>query len=166
MNLILREALKSDMKDVLELIRELAIFEKEEQEVEVSVDELVNDGFGDRPSFKVFVADLDSKIVGMALFYERYSTWKGRIIHLEDLIVKKSYRNRGLGKALYAKVMAYAHEKGFKRVSWEVLDWNKVAIDFYESTGASVINGWQVVHMREANLKEFVQQNAKSEKLL
>ena len=91
----------------------------------------------------------------MALFYERYSTWKGRIIHLEDLIVKKAYRGKGVGKALYTKVLTYADDRNLKRVSWEVLDWNKVAIDFYTSTGAKIMEGWQVVHMNEKSLQAF-----------
>jgi len=89
--------------------------------------------------FKVFIAERNDEIVGMALFYERYSTWKGRSIHLEDLIVKQQYRGEGIGKALYTKVLTYAHEQNLKRVSWEVLDWNKVAVDFYISTGARIL---------------------------
>lgn len=152
----MREGKKSDMPSVLELIKELATFENEEDAVEVSVEELLRDGFGERPSFKVFIGEIEGKIVGMALFYERYSTWKGKSIHLEDLIVSDAYRGRGVGKALYTKVMEYAHQRNIKRVSWEVLDWNQVAIDFYESTGAHIVEGWQVVHMNEASLNKFV----------
>ncbi|WKK66299.1 GNAT family N-acetyltransferase [Lutimonas zeaxanthinifaciens] len=156
MEILLREGKKSDMPSVLELIKELATFENEEDAVEVSVEELLRDGFGERPSFKVFIGEIEGKIVGMALFYERYSTWKGKSIHLEDLIVSDAYRGRGVGKALYTKVMEYAHQRNIKRVSWEVLDWNQVAIDFYESTGAHIVEGWQVVHMNEASLNKFV----------
>lgn len=156
MEILLREGKKSDMPAVLELVQELATFEKEGDAVEVSVEELQRDGFGAHPSFKVFIAEIPGKIVGMALFYERYSTWKGRSIHLEDLIVSDAFRGKGVGKALYAKVMEYAHERSLKRVSWEVLDWNKVAIDFYKSTGAHIMEGWQVVHMNEGSLNKFV----------
>jgi ribosomal protein S18 acetylase RimI-like enzyme len=93
----------------------------------------------------------------MAFFYERYSTWKGRSMHLEDLIVKQEHRNKGVGKALYAKVLHYAHEQKFRRVSWEVLDWNQVAIDFYVGTGAKILDSWKVVHMDEPSLEAFVQ---------
>lgn len=159
MEILLREGKKSDMKDVLSLIKELATFEKEKNAVEITESDLMEDGFGDVPSFKVFIAEIKSEIIGMALFYERYSTWKGRSIHLEDLIVKHAHRGEGVGKALYSKVLAYAHERKMKRVSWEVLDWNKVAIDFYTSTGAKIMEGWQVVHMDEDSLQNFVKQD-------
>lgn len=159
MEILLREGEKSDMKDVLGLIKELATFEKENNAVELSESDLIDDGFGDAPSFKVFIAEIKGEIIGMALFYERYSTWKGRSIHLEDLIVKHKHRGNGVGKALYTKVLTYAHKRKMKRVSWEVLDWNKVAIDFYTSTGAKIKEDWQVVHMDEDSLKNFVNQD-------
>ena len=156
MEIILREGQKSDMSAVLLLIEELASFEKEANAVEVSVEDLERDGFGEMPLFKVFIAERNKEIAGMALFYERYSTWKGRSIHLEDLIVKQQYRGEGIGKALYTKVLTYAHDQNLKRVSWEVLDWNKVAIDFYNSTGAKILESWKVVHMNENSLDAFV----------
>ena len=159
MEIILREGQKSDMPSILVLIKELASFEKEEKAVEVTVEDLERDGFSDKPLFKVFVAERENKILGMALFYERYSTWKGRSLHLEDLIISKKFRGEGIGKALYTKVLSYAHEQKLKRVSWEVLDWNKVAVDFYVSTGAKILDGWQVVHMNENSLNAFVEQD-------
>jgi GNAT superfamily N-acetyltransferase len=158
MDILLREAKKKDMKAVLFLIKELATFEKESKAVEVTENDLIRDGFGEQPAFKAFVAEEANEIIGMALFYERYSTWKGRSIHLEDLIVKQDHRNKGIGKALYTKVLRYAYDQKFKRVSWEVLDWNKVAIDFYTGTGANIMDGWQVVHMKENSLTDFVNQ--------
>ena len=159
MDLILREAQEQDVPAVIELIRELADFEGEPHEVEITHEELLKDGFGAQPAFQIFIAEKEAEIVGMAFFYERYSTWKGRSLHLEDLIVRKQHRNNGVGMALYSKVMHYAVEQGIKRVSWEVLDWNTVAIDFYESTGAKILQGWQVVQMQEKALKEFVNNN-------
>lgn len=156
MSFTIRLATPKDMPAVHGLITELAIFEKEPDAVEISVDDLVKDGFGTHPKFTVFVAVQDTTIVGMALFYERYSTWKGRAIHLEDLIVTQSKRGLGIGKALYTALMEYADEQGVKRVAWEVLDWNQGAIDFYESTGAKVLEDWRVVHMREEGIKSFV----------
>lgn len=155
MNLKLRTATKSDMESVLLLIKELAIFEKEPDAVEISVDTLIQDGFGKKPAFKVFVAEIENEIVGMALFYERYSTWKGKSIHLEDLIIQNKHRGKGVGNALYKKVLKYAHDNNYKRVAWEVLDWNKVAIDFYKSTGAIVFDEWRVAQMDEKGLSEF-----------
>ena len=146
------------MAAVLALVTELATFENEPDAVEVSEDELIRDGFGDEPQFKIFLAEEDGEIVGMAFIYDRYSTWKGRVIHLEDLVVRESHRNQGIGGALYKEVMKYAAAEGVKRVCWEVLDWNKVAIDFYTSTGAQILDGWQVVHMNEQGLKNYVNQ--------
>ena len=154
----LREAIKSDMESVLILIKELATFEKEPEAVEISVDTLINDGFGENPSFKVFVAELENQIVGMALFYPRYSTWKGKSLHLEDLIVQKNYRGRGIGNKLYTMVLKYAHNNGFKRVAWEVLDWNKVAIDFYKSTGAKVFDEWRIAQIDKKSIKKYINQ--------
>jgi len=156
MNLKLRTAKKSDMESVLFLIKELAIFEKEPNAVEIKVETLINDGFGEKPAFKVFVAELDNKIVGMALFYERYSTWKGKSIHLEDLIIQNQYRGKGIGSALYKKVLNYAYINNYKRVAWEVLNWNTVAIDFYKSTGAIVFDEWRIAQMDKKGLKNFV----------
>ncbi len=144
------------MAAVLDLITELAVFEKEPEAVKISVNDLIEDGFGDSSKFKVFVAEDNGNIIGMALFYERYSTWKGKAIHLEDLIVTQSKRGIGVGKALYTELMKYAYENNFKRVAWDVLDWNQGAIDFYENTGAKVLKDWRVVHMTEENLKVFL----------
>ena len=156
MNLKLRSANRTDMGSVLKLIKELALFENEPESVEITESTLMEDGFGENPRFKVFVAELNDEIVGMALFYERYSTWKGKAMHLEDLIVQKRHRGKGIGNALYTKVLTYAFENGFKRVAWEVLDWNKVAIDYYISTGAIVFDDWRVAQMDEKSLGKFV----------
>jgi len=156
MDLKLRRSEKKDMNFVLKLIKELAIFEREPDAVKITEEELIRDGFGKSPAFKVFVAELDGEIVGMALFYQRYSTWTGKSIHLEDLVVSKNYRGKGIGSKLYAKVLHYAFEHNFKRVAWEVLDWNKVAIDFYRSTGAVIFEDWRVAQMDEIGLSKFV----------
>lgn len=155
MSFTIRFATKDDMQAVHNLITELAIFEKEPDAVEITVADLERDGFSEHPQFQVFVAEQTEGIIGMALFYERYSTWKGKAIHLEDLIVTESKRNLGVGKALYSQLMQYAHEHGYNRVAWEVLDWNQNAIDFYKHTGAVVYDEWRVAHMTRENLKEF-----------
>ncbi len=144
------------MVSVHQLITELAVFENEPNAVEISIEDLENDGFSKNPKFKILLAEEEGVIIGMALFYERYSTWKGKAIHLEDLIVTASKRKLGVGKALYTKLMQYAFDHQYKRVAWEVLDWNKNAIDFYESTGAKILEGWQVVHMKEEDLEKFI----------
>ncbi len=153
----IREANPSDMPSVLRLIKELAKFENEPEAVEVTVENLIKSGFKKNPAFKAYVAEIEERIVGMALFYERYSTWKGESIHLEDLIVEENFRGKGIGNVLYTEVLKYAYKNNFKRVAWEVLDWNTPAIDFYESTGAKLLKEWRVVHMDEKSLYHFTQ---------
>jgi len=157
MNFKLRNAQQTDMRSVLLLIKELATFEKEPLAVEITVDDLIKDGFSKEPAFRIIVAEAENEIVGMALFYPRYSTWKGKAMHLEDLIVKQKYRGKGIGNALYSEVLKYAYNNNFKRVAWEVLDWNKVAIDFYKSTGAKVFDEWRIAQIDEQTLKRFVE---------
>ncbi len=144
------------MKAVLELIQELADFEKEPDAVEVTVADLERDGFGSTPLFQVYVAEVNDAIVGMALFYYRYSTWKGKTIHLEDLIVKEKMRGLGVGSALYAKIMEQGKRDGVKRIEWAVLDWNQPAIDFYKKSGAVVRDDWRVAQMDENGINKFL----------
>ncbi len=156
MEYTIRPAQKGDMPQVLRLVQELAVYEKEGDAVEVTADDLVRDGFGDRRLFYCFVGEADNKIVGMALIYERYSTWKGPVIHLEDLIVTKKMRGSGLGSALLAEVVKYGHQLGVKRICWEVLDWNEPAIAFYESKGANIMRDWNVVQLDEKGILQFL----------
>ncbi len=160
MSFTIRFASKEDMPSVHRLITELAVFEREPDAVKISVEDLEKQGFSEKPMFQVFVAVQNDEIIGMALFYERFSTWKGKAIHLEDLIVTQSKRKLGVGKALYLRLMQYAYENDYKRVAWDVLDWNQGAIDFYEHSGATVLKEWRVVHMTEENLKNYVEKNS------
>ncbi|MBP1840425.1 GNAT family N-acetyltransferase [Formosa algae] len=156
MNIKIRPAKIEDMAGVLELIYELAIYEKEPEAVEVTVSDLERDGFGAHPLFTCFVAEIEGEIKGIALVYNRYSTWKGPIIHLEDLIVNEAYRGTGVGTALLNEVVKYGHSKGAKRINWEVIDWNEPAIAFYESKGATVLRDWDVVQLNEAAIKNYI----------
>ena len=157
MSFIIREGEKKDMPAVLKLIKELAHFEKEADAVEVTIEKLTNDGFGEFPLFKTFVAEMDNEIVGMALFYPRYSTWKGPTIHLEDLIVTEEKRGYKIGSALYTKVIEYGYKKGVKRIEWVVLDWNTPAIDFYKKTGATILRDWDTVQLEEQAIKNYIE---------
>ena len=157
MNFSIREGKITDMTSVLELIKELAHFEKEADAVVISVADLEKDGFGNSPLFKTFVAEVDEEIVGMALFYPRYSTWKGPTIHLEDLIVKKNKRGLNIGSALYKKVIEYGHNLGVKRVEWVVLGWNAPAIEFYKKTGAYLLDDWKTVQINELSIKKYLE---------
>ena len=152
----IREGKKEDMGAVLELIKELATFEKEPDAVVVTVEDLERDGFGENPLFYTFIAIIDEQIVGVALYYYRYSTWKGRTIHLEDLIVKEKRRGAGVGYALYKEVIAQGKKDGVRRIEWNVLDWNAPAIDFYEKTGAIVLDDWRVAQMNEIGIDNFL----------
>lgn len=156
MSFIIREGQKQDVKAVLDLIIELAVFEKEPDAVEITVEDLLKDGFSDNPKFKLFVAEENAVVIGIALFYERYSTWKGKSIHLEDLMVTQSKRKIGAGKALYTAVLKYAYDHNFNRVAWEVIDWNTNAINFYKSTGATYLSDWSVVQMNKENLAKYI----------
>jgi len=158
MKYAIRVAQMEDMGQVLQLIHELAAFEKEEHAVEITEKDLIADGFGIQKLFHCFVAEAEAGggIVGMALVYPRYSTWKGPVIHLEDLIVTKKMRGSGLGSALLTEVVKYGSSLGVKRISWEVIDWNEPAIAFYEKKGAKVMRDWDVVQLDEKGMKAFL----------
>ncbi|WP_282135055.1 GNAT family N-acetyltransferase [Seonamhaeicola maritimus] len=156
MDFIIRKATKNDMPAVLGLIKELAIFEKEPNAVEVTVEELQQDGFSENPAFECFVAEIDGIVEGTAIIFKRYSTWKGKILHLEDLVVNPKMRGKGLGTALLDYVVKYGHDLGVKRINWEVLDWNEGAIKLYESKGAKVLRDWDVVHLSEEGINNYV----------
>ena len=156
MSFTIRKAKKEDMPQVLALINQLAHFEKEPDAVIITVEDLQKDGFSEHPSFFCFVAEIDSKIQGIALGYNRYSTWKGKAIHLEDLIVNETMRGTGLGTALLDEIVKYGHEIGVKRITWEVLDWNEPAIKFYKQKGATIKEEWRVVHMDEQSIKNYI----------
>ena len=153
----IRPARPEDMDEVLGLIQELAVFEREPDAVELTTEDLVRDGFGKTPRFTCFVAEDGGKLLGMALCYPRYSTWKGLVIHLEDLIVTESARGQGLGSALLTAVIRHAREAGARRVSWEVLDWNDPAIDFYEARGARVLRDWDVVQLDARGIETYLE---------
>ncbi len=157
MNVNIRKAKQDDMPQALKLIKELALFEKELDKVEVTVEQLENDGFGNNSAFTCFVADVDNHIEGIALVYNRYSTWKGIVLHLEDLIVSEKMRGSGIGTLLLDEVVKFADQLGVKRISWEVLDWNEPAIAFYEKKGANVMRDWDVVQLDEKGIKNYIQ---------
>ena len=156
MDLIIRSGERYDMSSVLKLVNELAVFEKEPNAVKITVDDLIENGFNDNPAFFTIVAELEGVIVGMALFYYRFSTWEGPSLHLEDLIVTEKFRGNGIGKALYDKVLHFALQKGVKRVEWVVLDWNKPAIAFYKSTGAIMLEDWNICQITNQDIVKYL----------
>lgn len=142
MKYTIRKGERKDCERVLELIKELAVYEKEPHAVEIDLAQLQEDGFGENPAYDILVAEYDGEVRGIALYYEKYSTWKGRALYLEDLIVSEAYRGKGLGLALFKAVIQEAYDRSAGRMEWQVLDWNKPAIDFYKGLGASIDEEW------------------------
>jgi GNAT superfamily N-acetyltransferase len=149
MNIIIRRAEKKDCQRLLELIDELAEFEKAPQEVTVSLDHFIESGFGEHPVFWAFVAvDKDRNlngsdyIVGFALYYIRYSTWKGQRMYLEDILVTKDYRGKGIGKLLFDRLIEETKTRKLHGIVWQVLDWNEPAINFYKKYNAAFDPEW------------------------
>jgi GNAT superfamily N-acetyltransferase len=138
----LRIAVKNDCPRLLDLVHELALFEKAPQEVTVTLEEFEDAGFGNKPVWKAFVVEDEELIVGFALYYIRYSTWKGCRMYLEDLIVTESWRGKGIGKLLFDRLVQEARELGFNGMTWQVLDWNEPAINFYKKYEAAIEAGW------------------------
>lgn len=157
--MIIRKGTINDMQAVLDLIIELAVFEKEPNAVVVTLEDLIKDGFQDQPLFHTFIAEKNNQIIGVALYYYRYSTWKGKTIHLEDLVVKESERGTGAGLALYTEIIKQGKKDKVRRIEWNVLDWNTNAINFYKKSGAKVLEDWYVVQMDEAGIDLFLSQN-------
>tara|TARA_S200000501_G_scaffold340599_1_gene349310 strand:- start:431 stop:901 length:471 start_codon:yes stop_codon:yes gene_type:complete len=138
----IRKGIKSDLPFILDLIKELADYEKAISEVDINLTQLENDGFGNKSVFSFIVAEKNNQIVGMALYYTKYSTWKGKCLFLEDLIVREKYRKSGIGSKLFNEVIRTAKSKKMKRVMWQVLDWNQAAINFYKKYNAHIDNKW------------------------
>jgi len=158
MNFIIRVAEERDMSQVLQRIQDLAVYEKEPDAVKIDERTLKQYGTGENPLFTCFVAEDDGDILGIALVYFRFSTWVGKSLHLEDLIVAQEHRGRGVGQALYNQVMRYGLEQNVSRVEWVVLDWNTDAIKFYQRNGATILTDWHLAQINEASLKEYVAQ--------
>ena len=156
MGVTIRQATIFDSASILNLIQELADYEKEPESVKLNISDIERHGFGENPLFRCLVAEFKNKVIGMALYYPRYSTWKGPTFHLEDLIVTESYKGQGFGTKLYSEFIEIAYELGVERIEWNVLDWNTPAIEFYEKSGASVIHEWSTVQMHKAEMEAYL----------
>lgn len=142
MNIIIRRAISSDCERLLELVNELALYERAPEEVTVTLEHFTNSGFGANPVWWAFVAEVDGIVQGFALYYVRYSTWKGQRMYLEDLLVTESMRGNKLGKLLFDRLIEEGKEQKFSGMVWQVLDWNEPAINFYKKYGAAFDAGW------------------------
>ncbi len=151
----LRTARREDCPRLLELINELALYERAPQEVTVDLKHFEEAGFGNQPVWKAFVAEVDGFITGFALYYVRYSTWKGSRLYLEDLIVTEAMRGRGIGKLLFNRIVQEARELGFNGMSWQVLDWNEPAINFYKKYEAGLEAGWLNASLSTEQIIDF-----------
>lgn len=151
----IRVAQKGDCTRLLELVHELALFEKAPDEVTVTLQEFEDAGFGPKPVWKAYVAEVDGVIVAMALYYVRYSTWKGCRLFLEDLIVTEEYRGRGIGKSLFDRIIVEAKELGFSGMVWQVLDWNEPALNFYKKYEANLDPGWLNASLSKQQLSKY-----------
>jgi GNAT superfamily N-acetyltransferase len=136
----IRIGTKEDLPRLRELIVELAIYEKEPHAVEVTLEELENDGFGKEPLFGFFVAEFNEKVEGIALHYFKYSTWKGKCLFLEDIVVNEQLRGQGIGELLFNEVVKVAANHQCKRMEWQVLEWNQPAINFYTKKYAAQLD--------------------------
>lgn len=139
---IIREANRNDAKAIHELIVELAVFENAPNEVKVTVEDLEEDGFGPDPAFKCIVAESNGDVVGFALYYMRYSTWKGRCVYLEDFLVKKEMRSQGIGDLIFKEILAISEKSNVRLITWQVLDWNESAIKFYDKYNSVFDSEW------------------------
>ena len=142
MSIVIRPGVLEDLPEVVDMIRELADYEKSLDQVEITADILERDGFGDHPYFWLTIAEKDGEIAGLAFYFIRYSTWKGKTLYLEDFVVKTKFRRQGIGTALFNDLKRKVAEENLAGLVWQVLDWNQPAIDFYRKHGASIRSGW------------------------
>ena len=151
----IRKGTESDIEQALSLIKELAIYEKAPDEVEVTPNEMRAWGFGSNKIFDFFVAEENDVIIGMALYYFKYSTWKGKCLFLEDIIVTESQRGKGIGKLLFDKIIEVSKETKVRRMEWQVLDWNTPAINFYKKYAATLDGEWINGKLTNAQLEKL-----------
>lgn len=138
----IRKGTPKDVPVLLALIKDLADYERAPDEVIVTEEQLMKDGFGEHPFFRLMVAELNGDVIGIALYYFAYSTWKGKYLYLEDFIVREEHRGQGHGKALFEAVVEIAKAEKVKRMGWQVLDWNEPAIEFYKRYNADLSDEW------------------------
>jgi len=155
-NTTLRRGVKSDLPRVLELVKELATFERAPDEVINTVEMMEQDGFGPNPIYGFFVAENEKGIVGLSLYYYRYSTWKGRRLYLEDIIVTESERGKGIGKLLFDKTLEVTLQENCSGMVWQVLDWNEPAIAFYKKYGSTLGPEWINCSLEKAQIEKLL----------
>ena len=156
----IRKGTKDDLPQVLSLIKELALYERAPQEVTNTLESMEQDGFGPQPIYFLWVAEKNNIIVGIAICYVRYSTWKGQMLYLEDIVVTESERGQKIGKALMETVIGFAKENNYKGLLWQVLDWNQPAIQFYKKFNAQFDGEWFNVKLSHEQLQQINEPDA------
>ena len=156
MNITIRKGTKTDLPQVHALIMELALYERAPDEVTNTLADMQEDGFGEKPFFEFLVAEVENKVVGLCLYYMAYSTWKGKMLYLEDLVVTETYRRYGVGKKLFDAFTHRALELGAKRLKWQVLEWNEPAIAFYKKLNANLDGEWMNCNMNEQQIADYL----------
>ena len=151
----IRKGTPEDVPAVLNLIRELALFEKAPQEVTNTESDMLRDGFGSSPVFSLLVAETNGRVIGMAIYFVKYSTWKGKGVYLDDIVVSEEFRGKGIGKLLLDEVIRDCARIGARQLHWQVLDWNTNAIRFYEKYNASFDNEWINCKLTEEQIMQF-----------
>jgi GNAT superfamily N-acetyltransferase len=140
--IVIRQGSAQDVEQVMDLVRELALYERAPHEVTNTEEQMRLDGFGENPAFGLFVAEIDRSIIGIALHYVRYSTWKGKMLYLEDIVVRESHRGYGIGSRLFEACMQHCLKMDYAGMSWQVLDWNEPALRFYKKYDALLDSEW------------------------
>lgn len=153
---MIRKATKGDAPAILGLVKELATYEKEPDAVEVTLAEMEADGFGPNAIYSAYVAEIAGNIVGMALYYVKYSTWKGKAIYLDDIIVTEKHRRSGIGAKLFEEVVKTAKQMGVRKIDWQVLHWNEPAINFYKKYNTIFSKEWVNCTLYENELKSII----------
>ena len=155
MNVIIRKGKKEDLAQVLALIKELAHYEHAPDAVTNTIEDMENDGFGSRPIYELIVAEYIGNIVGLAIFFIKYSTWKGKGIYLDDIIVTQNFRGKGIGKKLFEAVIKFSKDYSAKGLWWQVLEWNEPAINFYNKYNAELDGEWINGKLNEEQLQNY-----------
>lgn len=154
-NIQIRRGTKADIPAVLQLIKELALYEKAPEEVTNTIEAMEQDGFGEHPVFRLLVAETEGGVVGMAIYFIKYSTWKGKGVYLDDIVVNEAFRGQGVGRILLDEVIRDCKNLGAKQLHWQVLDWNEPAINFYKKYAASFDNEWINCKLNEEQILKF-----------
>lgn len=155
MKIIIRKGTKKDIPAALGLVRELALFEKAPHEVTNTEVDMERDGFGDNPVFRMLVAESENLVIGIAIYFIKYSTWKGKGVYLDDIVVGEAFRGQGVGSKLFNAVIEDCKKLQAKQLHWQVLDWNEPAIKFYEKYNASFDSEWINCKMTEQQINSF-----------